>query len=160
MAGINPSWPLSFDPDLAIVTDGTTEPPAQRARTGLHRRGLQIPVGVNRRGSSRTTVGDANDYKIIATALSDNQNEHAWQQDPGLGADFIFGINDEAVRGIIIQRLRDVFAEFERQHRYKFAEDTAVWGQNEGDMTLEFDYFNIESDEHRHFTGTLRGAST
>jgi hypothetical protein len=117
-----------------------------------------LPVGVNRRGGIRTVVGDANDVKILSTALSDNQNEHAYQQDPGLGGEMIFAINDHAVRGIIIQRLRDVFADFERQHRYKLIEDSASWSQDGGELHLSFDYFNIESDELRHFRGSLRGA--
>jgi hypothetical protein len=113
-------------------------------------------MGVNHRGSSRTVTGEANDRKILSTALSDNHNDHAFQQDPGLGSDFIFGINDEAVRGVIIQRLRDVFTDFERQNRYRLKEDSAVWSSNEdGELILDFDYFNIETDEPKHFTGSL-----
>jgi hypothetical protein len=77
-----------------------------------------------------------------------------------LGAEFIFDINDEAVRGLIIQRLRDVFASFQRENRYRLVEESASWSQDGGTLTLAFDYFNIESDEPKHFTGTLRGAQS
>lgn len=163
MAGVILSWPLAFSSSSVIISGGGAVAPAGaldaarlRARTALPRRGLDIPIGVNRRGSSRTVTSDANDRKVISTALSDNNNDHAYQQDPGLGADFIFGMNDETVRGIIIQRLRDVFADFERQNRYRLKSDSAVWSQDEGDLILQFDYFNIETDEPKHFTGSLQ----
>lgn len=162
MAGVTLSWPLAFDPGSVTVTGGGTvtsdqglDAPVLRNRTNQPRRGIAIPIGVNKRGGTRTVTSDANDRKIIATALSDNNNEHAFQQDPGLGADFVFGISDAAVRGIIIQRLRDVFADFERQNRYRLDESSAVWTEGEGELVLDFDYFNIETDEPKHFRGVL-----
>lgn len=167
MAGTTLQWPLAFDPSQVIVTGGGTVAPEGassipnlRARSDLPRRGVDIPVGVNKRGSTRTVTSDDNDRKIISTALSDNANEHAYQQDPGLGASFIFDVNDEAVRGLIIQRLRDVFADFQRENRYRLIEESASWTQDGGVLILAFDYLNIESDEPKHFTGTLRGAQS
>lgn len=164
MPAVTLTWPLAFDPSSVSITNGSgigpvgnvADAPKLRARTNLPRRGLDIPVGVNSRGSSRTVTSDENDRKIISTALSDNHNDNAFQQDPGLGADMIYAVNSDAIRGIIIQRLRDVFAEFERQNRYKLKEDTAVWSGEESELVLDFDYFNIETDEQKHFSGALQ----
>lgn len=165
MSGVVLTWPLAFDPGSVSISNGSgigtisalASAPDVRARTGLPRRGLDIPIGVNKHGATKTVTRDDNDRKIISTALSDNNNDHAFQQDPGLGADMIFGVNTDAIRGIIIQRLRDVFADFERQNRYSLREDTAVWTESdEGDLILDFDYFNIETDEAKHFSGALQ----
>jgi hypothetical protein len=164
MAGKTLSWPLAFDFSAVIVTGGTLVPEGAldaarlRARKDLPRKGLALPVGVNKRGSTKTVTSDANDRKIIAIGISDCHNSHAYQQDPGLGSDHIFALNDGAVRGIIIQRLRDIFADFENQNRYKLKEETTAWTEDGGELILDFDYFNIESDEEKHFKGPLQGA--
>jgi hypothetical protein len=154
------TWPLSVPPPTGAVGGGPSiapatgrEAPTLRARTGLPRRGLAIPVGVTKQGKSRTVTGEENDRKIIFTALGGNDNQNAFQQDPGLGNEMIFEINDEVIRARIRQRLVDVFADFDRQNRYRLAEETIEWSENEGEgeLVLSFDYFNVESDEVQSF---------
>lgn len=154
------TWPLSVPPPTAAVGSGpaassavSREAPTLRNRTDLPRVGLAIPVGVTKQGRTRTVTGEANDRKIIFTALGGNHNQNAYQQDPGLGDDMIFEINDEVIRARIRQRLIDVFDDFDRQNRYRLVSESVSWdiNEDEGELVLSFDYFNVESDEVQSF---------
>lgn len=109
-------------------------------------------MGVNAQGRTATVSGEDQDRKIIRAALGDNDNNNAFQQDPGLGADMVFDINDPVTRGIILRRLRLVFQDFERQKRYRLQEDTIKWAEDGGELILEFNYLNLESDKPESFT--------
>ena len=99
--------------------------------------------------------GEDNNKQIIMTALSDCDNEHAFQQDLGLGADMIFDISDPAERARILRKVTAIFDRFEAQHRFRLLTDTIRWSVAEGDLTLEFMYHDIESDEDKPFARTF-----
>ena len=152
------TWPLSVPPPtgavgsgLGIASSAGRVAPALRNRSNLPRVGLALPVGVTKQGRSKTVTGEANDRKIIFTALGGNYNQNAYQQDPGLGEDMIFEINDAVIQARIRQKLADVFADFDRQNRYRLVVETLEWSEEEGELVLSFDYFNVESDEPQSF---------
>lgn len=120
-------------------------------------KGLKIPVGVNSAGGAATTEHDENDRKIIFIALADDSNEHAFQQNQGLGIDMIFDINDPISTVRIERRIKTIFERFEIQKRFSLLVDTIEWKQNlnEGEMILSFRYLNIESDEIETYNQTL-----
>ena len=118
--------------------------------------GLALPVGVSSSGGARLVDGDTNDNKIISLALGSDDNENAFNQDIGLGIDMVFALQSPATRGKIMGRLRQIFRRFEAQKRYRFLSNTVVWSENTdtGDLTLEFKYLNLESDETNTFRRT------
>lgn len=126
-------------------------------------RGLALPVRVAPWGGVATVSGDENDDKIIALALSSDDNENAFNQFIGLGDAMIFDISDPQIRGKIIGRIREIFRKFEIQKRYKLVEESVHWGLEEfeaqGDLSLSFKYFNIESDEIRTFSRVINAAT-
>lgn len=99
--------------------------------------------------------GEDDNYQVIMTALSDCDNEHAFQQDVGLGADMIFDISDPITRAKILRRVKMIFVQFEAQHRFRLLTDTIRWSVAEGDLALEFLYHDIESDEDKPFARTF-----
>jgi hypothetical protein len=118
-------------------------------------RGLKLPVGVDATGGAAMVEGEDDNYQVIMTALSDCDNEHAFQQDVGLGADMIFDINDPITRAKILRRVKMIFDQFEAQHRFRLLTDTIRWSVAEGDLSLEFMYHDIESDEDKPFARTF-----
>lgn len=120
-------------------------------------KGLSLPVGVNKTGSAAMVDGEDNNYKIISIALSDCDNDHAFQQDIGLGADMIFSVNDPISTGKILSRIDAIFEKFEAQHRFKLLKDSIRWRQNGGDLTMSFDYHDLESDEIQPFNKKFTG---
>lgn len=118
-------------------------------------RGLKLPMGVDATGGTAMVEGEDDNRQIIMTALSDCDNEHAFQQDLGLGADMIFDISDPAERARILRRVRMIFDRFEAQHRFRLLTDTIRWSVDGGDLTLEFLYHDIESDEDKPFARTF-----
>jgi len=116
--------------------------------------GLNIPVGVNKQGGAKLVDGDENDQKIIFTALSDNDSENAFQKDLGLGSDMIFNVNDPNLRALILRKVKTLFDDFFRLHRFKLLTNTIAWEANEGtqELKLTFKYLNIESDEVNTFS--------
>lgn len=111
--------------------------------------GLQIPVGVDGTGGANLVSGDDNDRKIIGLALSDDDNQNAFQQDITLGQFMIFQINGETTDAMIIRRLRAIFRVFRQQSRFRLIDKTVKIqeGSEEGVRELEFKYVNLESDE-------------
>jgi len=118
-------------------------------------RGLQVPVGVDITGGTAWVSGEENDRKTIFTALGDCDSENAFQQELGLGIGMIFDPNDETVRARILRRLKNIFRIFEEADRYKLLTETILWSSVEGELTLEFKYLNLETDEERSFTRTF-----
>jgi len=112
-------------------------------------RGLKVPVGVDATGGTAWVSGEENDRKTIFTALGDCDSENAFQQELGLGVDMIFDPLDETVRARILRRLKDIFRIFEEADRYKLLPETISWTEGDGELTLEFKYLNLETDEER-----------
>lgn len=122
-------------------------------------KGLRIPVGVDSRGGTAWVEGEDNDFKTIMTALADCENENAFQQGIGLGADMIFDLEDQAIRAQIMSRLESIFAAFEAERRYKLVEESVEWSTipDAGELVLTFRYFNMETDEEQEFTRRFVG---
>lgn len=116
--------------------------------------GLDLPIGINKSGGMRVINGDDNDRKDIMTALSDCDNDNAYQQDLGID-DLIFDINSDSAKMKARKSIRGIFKEFELQDRFKIFEDTIEWGKDGGELTLSFKYHNLETDEEKAFRKTL-----
>lgn len=122
--------------------------PLVKRVSGRRRRGLRIPLGVDASGRGALVADRAQDEKIIKLALSGNDNNNAFQLDPGLGDEMVFDPSDAMVRGRILLKLRQGFAEFERQHRFKLLENTIKWSDGQpGELVLDFQYHNLETDD-------------
>jgi hypothetical protein len=116
--------------------------------------GLKIPMGVNSGGGLATVDGDDNDAKIIKLTLSDGENENAFQQDITLGIDMIFDILDPIVRSKITIRIVRAFEKLQSQKRFKLLKNTINWDESssaQGELTLNFRYLNLESDEEKEY---------
>ena len=120
--------------------------------------GLRIPVGVDGTGGAALTSGDEQDRKIIMTALGDNENENAFHQDIGLGSLMIFDVDAPDVQTQVLRRVRRIFRDFRTQQRFKLIEGSVEFKKEAvGELTLEFKYINLESDEERTFKTDLIG---
>jgi hypothetical protein len=115
--------------------------------------GLKVPIGVNSIGGAALVNGDDNDIKIIKLALTNDDNENAFQQNIGLGEEMIFDLNDPTTRPKIISKLRRIFDKFEANNRFKLLYNTIKWEESsdDGELSLTFKYLNIESDEIKEF---------
>lgn len=118
--------------------------------------GLKIPVGVNPMGGIAKVTGDDNAIQAIKTALTDCENEHAFQQELGLGAGMVFASNDMRLRAVILRRVRGIFNEFQKEKRFKLLEETIKWSEGDGELVLEFRYMDLESDEEKPFQRVFR----
>jgi len=118
-------------------------------------KGLKLPVGVDSMGGAAMVEGEDDNKQVIMAALSDCDNDHAFQQDIGLGVDMIFDISDPISRARILRKVRSIFDRFEALHRFRLLTDTLRWTTDEGELTLEFIYHDIESDEDRPFARTF-----
>lgn len=119
--------------------------------------GIAVPVRVSVGGGMRLVDGDENDQKTIAMALGSDDNENAFQQDIGLGDFMVFSVHDPEIRGKVMNRIRTIFKKFEAQKRFKLFPNTVRWltDDESGEMTLQFKYLSIESDEEKVFSRTL-----
>lgn len=114
--------------------------------------GLAIPVGVNSRGGARLVSKDEQASKIIALALSDLDNDNAFQQGIGLGSDIVFDPAGATFRARVRQRIIDIFKTFEDLKLYKLVLRSMKFGRvSNGEQELEFKYINLESDEEITF---------
>jgi hypothetical protein len=120
-------------------------------------RGLALPVGVNNAGGALLVEKDEQADKIIFTALSDNDNRNAFQQNLGLGGDMIFDIQSPALRAKILRRIINVFRTFEQLEMFKIVVDSVEFKSDPdtGDLNLDFKYINLESDEVNTFRRRL-----
>lgn len=123
--------------------------------------GLAMPVGVNNGGGARLSKGSENDDKIIRLALGDDSNENAFQQNIGLGANMIFGVSNEQLQSQILRRVDSIFQKFEAQKRFTLKRETLKWYQDSDtqELTVEFSYVALESDEERDFRQSFDAAS-
>jgi hypothetical protein len=115
--------------------------------------GLKIPIGVNSSGGAELVSGDENDSKIIKLALSNDDNENAFQQDIGLGEDMVFDLSDPTTKSKIAVRIQRIFSKFQAEKRYKLLRNTIKWTDDSEtqETTLEFRYLNMESDEVQEY---------
>lgn len=115
--------------------------------------GLKLPVGVDSSGGTAMVSGEENDRKTLWTSLSDCENEHAFQQDLGLGNFMIFGISNSKIRAKILRKLATIFGVFEADKRYRLKEESIEWEKVEGtgDLRLKFEYINLETEEVKSF---------
>lgn len=119
-------------------------------------KGVAVPVGVDSTGRLRTVSRDENASKTIYLALGDNDNDNAFQQRIGLGADHIFGIDSKNFRAGIVAQLYSIFAVFEREKLFSLQQQTVRWDKGEaGEQVLSFKYINMESDEVTTFARTF-----
>jgi hypothetical protein len=111
--------------------------------------GLALPVGVGAHGGARLVEGDENDMKLITIALGSSENENAFQQDITLDEGMVFDLNDPTIRARILRRLYKIFDEFRIKKRFRLKKETIKWEEDskEQELTLEFKYVNLESDE-------------
>jgi len=123
--------------------------------------GLAMPVGVGVDGGARLSSGDENDDKVIRLALGDDANEHAFQQNIGVGADMVFDVSDELLQASIIRRVNEVFKRFEAQKRYMLRRNTIRWSQDSQtqELILEFKYVALESDREQTFRESFSAAA-
>jgi len=118
--------------------------------------GLAIPVGVSPGGGAAIVSGDENDRKVIRLALLDDDNDNAFQQNPGLGSGAIFDITDTVSKAKIIARVIAIFQKFEAAKRFKLVQESLGWAtSSQGELVLSFSYWNMESDRQRDFQMSL-----
>lgn len=111
-------------------------------------KGLKLPIGPD--GSGRTAIisQDAQATKLISIALSDLDNDNAFQQDIGLGSDLVFEISGSPFRAEVRRRVKEIFSEFEKNKKFKLINSSIKFSKEvPGEEVLEFQYINIESDE-------------
>lgn len=115
--------------------------------------GLRIPVGVNANGGAALVSDDEQAEKVIGLAINDNDTEHPFHQDEGLGQFAIFKISDGAIRAQLQHRILRIFEAFDKAKLYRLDRDSISWtkGPKPGELTLELTYVNLETDEPRVF---------
>lgn len=119
-------------------------------------KGLKLPIGVNPLGGAAMVEGNDQNQKIIFTAMSDCDNENAFEQDQGISAEVVFSLNDVGVGLIARRKIVHIFQEFYRQNRFKIQEESIkIEKNNKQEMILEFEYIDIETDEVLPFEKTF-----
>lgn len=118
-------------------------------------RGMRVPVGVNMMGGAAMVEGEDNDQKTIFVAMSNCDNDHAFQQDLGMDIGVVFQTVDSGARAKVLRRIRDIFRLFEEDDRYRLLNDSLSWSTKEGELVLEFKYLNIETDQVQSFSRTF-----
>lgn len=120
-------------------------------------RGLSMPIRVSPTGGLALSESDENDEKIIRLALGPDDNDNAFQQNIGLGEASIFENDEPTARAKVLGRLRQIFRRFELQKRYRLLTNTIRWVENPdtGELRLEFQYLNLETDEAETFKKIL-----
>ena len=116
-------------------------------------KGLKVPMGANRSGGMAVVEGDDNDMKIIKAALTDPDNENAFQQDIGLGEDVVFDFNDPRTRARVGRRVKEIFRIFQEEKRFKLLDNTIKWDtiSETQELVLSFKFLSMESDEEKEF---------
>jgi len=115
-------------------------------------KGLRVPVGVNRTGGTSMVEGDEQKRQVIVIALSSGENANAFQQDVNLGQAMIFGKDGPGLRAAVMQRLLQILESFEREKLFRLMQETIAWSKgDDGELVIEFQYIDIESDETKSF---------
>ncbi len=116
-------------------------------------RGLRLPVGVDPTGRAALVEGEENNRKIIWSALSGCDNEHAWQQDIGIGERMIFDLSDPTIQTKIMRQVVRIFDDFRRQKRFKLVPETIRFKTDSvrQELDFEFKFLDLESEEEQTF---------
>lgn len=110
--------------------------------------GLALPVGVNTHGGARLVEKDEQATKIISLALSDLDNDNAFQQGIGLGSDNVFDVAGATFRARLRQRVTDIFKTFQDLKLYTLVTRSMKFSKAvDGEQEFQFQYVNIESDQ-------------
>lgn len=110
--------------------------------------GLALPVGVNSHGGAKLVSRDEQATKIISLALSDLDNDNAFQQGIGLGSDNVFAVAGATFRARLRQRVIDIFKNFEDLKLYSLVNRSMKFNKaSAGEQEFQFQYVNIESDQ-------------
>lgn len=123
-------------------------------------KGLRLPVGVNKAGGAAVVEGEANNRKILFTALGDCGNENAFQQGLGIPLDIIFGGNDAARHPLVTRQIRKIFDQFAVEKRFKLITESVTLDPDGPELNLGLKYIDIEADEERPFSKFLNPAAT
>lgn len=120
-------------------------------------KGIKIPIQVDRTGRIATIESDELNRQLIATALSDDENENAFQQQIGLGETMVFDQDTPVLRAKILRRLFTIFLDFESRKLFRLVRETIEWSKDieNGDLTLGFYYIDLESDNPQSFKKTF-----
>jgi len=120
-------------------------------------KGIKIPVQVDGTGRIATIESDELNRQLIATALSDDENENAFQQQIGLGETMVFDQDTPVLRAKILRRLFTIFLDFESRKLFRLVRETIEWSKDieNGDLTLGFYYIDLESDNPQSFKKTF-----
>lgn len=113
--------------------------------------GLKLPLQTNSTGGLALVNKEENNNKIIKIALSDGDNENAFQQKISLGLESIFDINDNLIRSKIILKIKNMFKKFQAEKRFVLMEDTVEWDESGGELKLTFKYLDMESDDPKTY---------
>lgn len=114
-------------------------------------KGLKIPVQVDQTGSSATVEGDEYAKQILDIGLTAHDNANAFEQESGLGDGMIFGLTDTSQKAAILRRLYQMFDEWEAQRLYRLMRETIVWTKQQGELILQFEYVNLETNTVESF---------
>lgn len=129
-------------------------------RPATRRTGLSLPLAPNRRGGLKLISGPENDFKIISLAVMSNASTNAFQQPAVDVENALFELDDITARAMLRRKLEVVFAEFDRQHRYRLIPGSMVLERGqEGEVFIYFKYHNIEADSPENISLEL-GAIT
>ena len=120
--------------------------------------GFKLPMSPSPSGGIALVKGDVNNDKIIKVGLSATDNSNSFQQNIGIGQDMVFDLQDPALRGLLVVKIKKLFARFEIQKRFKLLTDTLQWSaiSDSGELQLEFRYMDLESDEEKQFSKNFK----
>lgn len=115
--------------------------------------GLAIPVGVRPDGRAKLSSNDEQEIKIIGLHLSFSDSENPFQD---IGIDqIVFDVNDSRLQPLIRYRLGVLFDSLEADGRAKLDADSVQFASEEGDMILQFKYWNLKTNKPEDFRGTV-----
>ena len=85
-------------------------------------------------------------------------NDNPWQQGNDSIDRALFETDSPQARAVITRRVENVFASFERQHRYRLIPNTVlVRVTTDMIVFVEFKYHNLESDQIRDLAVPVGG---
>lgn len=126
--------------------------------------GISLPFAADKNGRLVLSSGEVQLSKVILLNLSDCDSRNPFQ-DLGLGNDFIFGMNDEAIQAELRRRINLLFRRLQLKERARLLQPpvfTVLSETQELDCTIV--YLNMEENKEedvtvRFSTQTHPGAS-
>ena len=110
------------------------------------RSGMSIPFQINQFGGVKMSTDQQLDEEGILINLMDTSNDNAFFQIGNISS-FIFKQNNSDIRQGIINRLIEVFDEFEYQNRMRLIKDSIEIYSYGETVYIQFNYYSIESGE-------------